>query len=402
MSDPAVASPPGRLHALDALRGFALFGIILGNVTWFSGYAVASADARLALVTPQLDRALAFGLHVAVDGKFYGLFSLVFGAGFALLVEAARRKGADAARVVQRRLVALFVIGLAHATLVWFGDIVSLYAVAALPLWWVHRWPVARLLRFAGACLLAPVLVSALVLALHHGAGAPPPTEAAHGPAALLPSFAHGSYADVLAANRAFLVQRWVLALESSRLLRLLGLFALGVAAVRMRAVVPAMAMRVRGRLLWLALASNLALAFLADVSAQPPSELGLLREVVYAVAIPTGALAYAAWLWPVLSRPTPVTAALGAAGRLSLTHYLGQSLVMAVLFYGYGLGQWGRLGLTPALVVAAAIAATQIALSPRWLRRHDHGPAELVLRRFTYGRDRRRASRPLRTRSPR
>ncbi len=120
-----------RIVEIDVLRGFALLGIIWANVMWFSGFAVASGPPT------GFDDGVTFALTVLVDGKFYSLFSLLFGVGFALTGNL-RRHG--------RRLAVLFALGVAHAVFLWFGDIVSLYAVTGLALLIAHRWTARRLL----------------------------------------------------------------------------------------------------------------------------------------------------------------------------------------------------------------------------------------------------------------
>ena len=371
-----------RIVALDALRGCSLVGIILGNVTWFSGYAVADAAQRSALPTAAIDSAIEFGLHVLVDGKFYGLFSLMFGAGFALIVRGAEARGLPVAHVVARRLAALFAIGLAHATLLWFGDIVSMYAVAAIPLYWMRDWPVRRLVVTASVCLAAPVLVSATILVATLAAGETSGGDPGHGPAAMLPAFAHGGYAEMLHANWIFLGARWELALLSSRPIRLLGMFALGMCAVRARRWPTTPIVRT---LVLTALVSNVALALLADAPVRPPSLLGLARDLVYAIAIPAGALAYAAVLLPTFASGRPIARAFAAAGRLSLSHYLAQSVVLAVIFYGFGLQLHGRVGIAVGAGIALAIVALQVAFSPWWRSRIGAGPAERLSRWLTH-----------------
>lgn len=372
-----------RLVQLDALRGFALIGIVIGNVTWFSGYAVSGAEAREASAElgVAVDATVAFMIHLFIDGKFYGLFSLLFGAAFA---EMLRRTDASDRRVrhtVARRLSSLWAIGIVHATLVWFGDILSLYAVAAVPLLAVRQWEPRRLALLASGCLVAPI-GSSLALWILGDAG----SDLGHGPQALIPAFASGSYLDLLPANAAFLGERWVLALRSGRLVRLLGMFVLGMLLMRVR---PRPTRRATVTLIVVAAASNLALALLADVPLRPPSPLGTARDAIYAVAVPSGALAYVAVLWPRFSMGGPVVAALASAGRLSLTHYLSQSVAMMVIFYGCGLGSWGHVGACGAVGIAIVLVTGQIVLSGAWLRRWGAGPCERVLGALTHGRRR-------------
>ncbi len=361
-----------RVRQLDALRGLALVGIALGNAQWFSGYAVDPASAKDVF---GLDASVSFALHLLVDGKFYALFSLLFGASFFLMLQREHSRGGDPKRAARRRLLALFLLGSAHATLVWFGDILSLYAVAALPLAALSRCPDRTVLRVSVALLLSPALLS---LALLLWADPTASSALIYGPIDQLPAFASGGLVDLLWANAAFLEQRWVLALASGRLLRLLGLFLLGALFIRARPVLGPFAW---GVLLIVAITSNLALTTLADAPPLPPSPQGLLRDTIACVALPTGALAYAAILWRPLAKRGIVTDALMHAGRLSATHYLAQSLVLATVFYGVGLGAWGTLGSTGAVLVGGVLALTQVAVSPSWRARVGLGPAERALR---------------------
>ncbi len=363
-----------RIRQLDALRGFALVGIVLGNVQWFSGYAVEPSPAKDVW---GLDAATTFGLHLLVDGKFYALFSLLFGASFALLLQRARTRGLDPASLARRRLTALFLVGLVHATLVWFGDILSLYAVAALPLYVLLRRSNTAVLRWSLALLATPALLGAAML-LTGAAGQP--HALLYGPMDQLPAFASGDGPEVMLANAAFLEQRWVLALASGRLPRLLGLFLLGALWVRTR---PTPTARTLCGLWVCAALSNLALALMSDVPTLPPSGLGVARDALACLALPTGALSYATALWHPLGRAGPVSDALASAGRLSLTHYLTQSLVLVALFYGLGCGGWGQLGAAASVVVAGALVSVQVATSGPLLRRWQTGPAERLLRRL-------------------
>lgn len=344
-----------RLPQLDGLRGFALLGVAAANVQWFSGYAVDPAPSKDLL---GLDATTTLALQVLVDGKFYALFSLVFGASLSLMLHRTQ----PSRQRVGRRLVSLLVLGGVHASLLWFGDILSLYAVAALPLPLLLRLSTRRVLGVALVLLASPAGLSAAV------ALQPAAADGAHGPAAMLGAFGGADWGDLLRANAAFLHQRWVLALASGRLPRLLGLFLLGAWWTRTRPRITEQRVR---RLVAVALLTNIGLV------AVP----GVLHDALACLALPLGALAYAAVLWPHLSEPGPVASCLRAAGRLSLTHYLGQSLIFAALFYGLGAGLWSSLGATGSALVGLGLAGTQVTLSPWLLVRFGLGPGERALR---------------------
>ena len=116
-----------RIEVLDVLRGLAICGILLGNMQWFSGYGMM--PPALAAQAPLADQITHFLVHFFIEGKFYSIFSFLFGFGFALQIARAEERGDTNASLFKRRLFWLLVIGLLHAWLLWAGDIVSIYAV---------------------------------------------------------------------------------------------------------------------------------------------------------------------------------------------------------------------------------------------------------------------------------
>src|SRR5215218_374347 len=116
-----------RIEILDVLRGVAVGGILIGNMQWFSGYGLM--PEALAAQAPLADRITHFLVHFFVEGKFYSIFSFLFGFGFALQIARAQERGDANASLFKRRLFWLLVIGLLHAYLLWYGDILSVYAL---------------------------------------------------------------------------------------------------------------------------------------------------------------------------------------------------------------------------------------------------------------------------------
>jgi uncharacterized protein len=369
-------SEAGRIPELDALRGVALLGILVGNVMWFSGFAVAGPEARAALDLPAADALVELLVHAVVEGKFYSLFSLLFGAGFAL---ALRHRSAHG---FARRLAVLFAIGIVHGTLLWFGDIVSLYAVTGVALLGVVSWPPRRLVRAGIACLVAPVVLGGAWLLADTWWGTA--VGVGYGPESLLGVFASGSYAEVLDANWVFLVDRWYLAVISARFPRILGMFLLGAAAIRADVLHrPADLIALAQRLLPIAVVANVALAVQGGGSPpRPPTLLGWSTDILACVGAPTGAIVYAIVIVIASRRAAWPWAYLRAAGRMSLTNYVAQSMVMVALFYGFGLGAWGRVGATQAVAIAVTVFAAQAIVSRAWLGRCEQGPLEWLWRR--------------------
>ncbi|MEM9453277.1 MAG: DUF418 domain-containing protein [Myxococcota bacterium] len=363
---------------LDALRGVALAGIALVNLTWFCGYAVQEPSARQALSTAALDPAVRTVIHVLVDAKLYSLFALLFGVGYELLRP---RLGP---RSWHRRMRVLLVLGALHASLLWFGDILGLYAVVGMLLPLSRRLSSRGLLVVAFACLAAPVVQHAMMIGVSGMLGVSgvlgvldAPTEASLGPSSLLGAFGEGSVSEVLIANAAFLEMRWILALEEGRLFKLAGMFVLGVYAVRRGVVASPRASRP-----WLRRVATLGLVVglpleIVRAGLGPGTTL---EVVLAALGVPALAVAYAAWL---TLRPWLW---FSPAGRMSLTHYLLQSVLGIAIFYdygGYGLGLWGRVGPTFIVLLVVVQAWTQRQMSRWWLRRFGVGPVEALWRRL-------------------
>ena len=378
-----------RFAHLDVLRGFALLGILFVNLTWFSGWAVLGVAEPAAYEPNACDRRASALIHFIVEGKFYTLFSILFGIGFALVEQRCVERGVPLRPFFVRRMLALFMIGIAHATLIWFGDIVSLYAVTGLALLLFTRRS-DRTVCIAGITLLAsPLVLYPIWFWIPAG-------EPGYGPASLLPVFGKGTWCEIIRANWSFLMERWWLALYSLRFPKLLGAFLVGLWLVRRGIVTrPRAHRRLLGRLLALGLLvgipANLWLGgLISAIPERPPSLHVWLRYSVDALALPTLTLAYLAAIL-LISMSTwgeRVLAPLAYPGRLSLTNYVSQSIVAVALFYGIGLGHWGELGAARLCLVAAGIFVFLTLLSWLWLKCFRQGPLEWIWRRLAYGRE--------------
>lgn len=369
----APTAPGERQAGLDALRGLALLGVLLVNTLAFSG--PLQELGPLAWWTRPADRAVEAALLLAAEGAFYTLFSLLFGYGFGLQLVRAEARGEAAVPRYRRRLGWLLAIGAAHLLLVWRGDILVAYALVGLLLPALRALPPGRLLRRSVALLGLSALLWAGLGAL---------LAAAPAPSADVALYAEGSYGRLL---------RLRVADAGAQLLALpflapglLGLFGLGLAAARLElARAPERHRALLRRVVTVAL--PVGLAGKALYAALLLSGLGLAGQVGVSqgLAGPALGLAYGAWWLPRLARRPPP--ALAALGRMALTNYLAQSVVMTLLFFGYGLGLYGRLGPAASVPLALGLYALQLALSSWWLRRWRYGPMEWLWRSLTYGR---------------
>lgn len=384
-----------RIVVLDALRGFALFGILFVNMTWFTGYAVLSPEQRQALGTAGIDGVVSWLIQFLVNNKFWSLFALLFGIGAAVQYDRAKTRGDAFERLFARRVAVLLFIGLLHAVFIWFGDIISLYAVAGFAILLFRRWSGRAILICAAVCLVAPIVQGGVWLAIDQMVRDPSAArvDPGYGPGELLVYFGSGTYAEAFKANWAFLTERWYLAIYEGRFFKLLGMFLLGFWAGR-KGVLHDSDQRslLRRVLLWgllLGVPANAILVKLAgDVALRPPSAAGWLVSSLAAVGVPALCLAYAAGFALLCHSPIGrrCTAIFVHAGRMTLTNYIVQSIIGVTIFYGYGFGLWGRFGTAWSLAVIGLIFGIQAVCSAWWLRMFRYGPLEWVWRCLTYG----------------
>lgn len=148
-----------RFVILDALRGFALLGICMANFPEFSLYTFLLPETVAAMPTAVADRITRYLLYIFVDGKFYTLFSLLFGIGFSIIIRNAERKGANGFRIFYRRMGMLLLFGFLHLMFIWSGDILMLYALLGLLLPLFRRASDKKLIGWAAFFLVLPIAV---------------------------------------------------------------------------------------------------------------------------------------------------------------------------------------------------------------------------------------------------
>ncbi|HRF83374.1 MAG: DUF418 domain-containing protein [Xanthomonadales bacterium] len=392
----APIAPAERIAALDVLRGFALVGILLMNMEAFAGpmvRALTGLDPTLTGVNRLTDGLIYF----FVQGKFFTLFSLLFGMGFAMMVMRAEAAGRPFARLYWRRSLALLGIGLVHALLIWSGDVLVIYALLSIPLL-AFRELSARWLAWLGLAvyLAAPAMLLGIGLMSLWVPGwdALMAQGAEHSVAleqAQEQTYASGTYAMAVAQR----VRDFGFMLSGLMVFgaMVFGMFLIGAAFMRSGAIQnPQLHVRLYQQLRWSVLALGL-LAMLASFVIQPtvsPATFDFHTGLAQALATMAGllmCLGYLAWVMRGLEVPRAAHYLnwLAPAGRMALTNYLVQSIVCTLVFYGYGLGFFEHLPRFWQVPFALGLFAVQVLYSQWWLQRFRFGPAEWLWRSITY-----------------
>jgi uncharacterized protein len=430
-----------RVVALDIVRAIALFGILLINVEFFTR-PLETASRGIEPGLTRANHALAWFEYVFIQGKVWVLFAMLFGAGFAVMTERAQQAHRSFVVPYLRRTVALLMFGLAHFVLIWSGDILHLYAIAAgvlltmlyarpwyllipvpafLALWlssggmwhvggvigfiffavaaaWLRGSDPSRLWR-AGAALYASVPCLMLAMKLPRLLASPSSAASSSSASSVteietLVSHvetvsATGSYAENVQLRLELLSSS--LPKETALLVCAVGMFLIGAWLVRSGIIRDLPKHRgLLARNATIAICIGLALtlgsaAISTDYDLRPDAAPAAARHMMLLAGLPLGIGYGCALLW-VLARPGDRLSWLAPAGRMALTNYLLQSLIGTMLFHGYGAGLWGKVDRIGQLLFVLALFTAQLAASHWWLRRFQFGPAEWVWRTVTYG----------------
>ncbi|MET0262049.1 MAG: DUF418 domain-containing protein [Rariglobus sp.] len=381
-----------------------MLGIALVNVQMMSA-PVGAFQGELRLWADPLNATVQAVVRFFFESTAFVLFSLLFGVGFGRLMQRRAETGAGTGPY-WRRLGALGGLGILHITFLWFGDVLLLYAIAGVLLLAFRTCRERTLWIWIGGLLVVPMMLLLGAFGLIQLASAMDEEFASGAWAAeeqqwmaienqeLVLSYSQGSFGEVMEARLdEYLDTVWELPFFGALILAamLLGL----ILARRGVLEKPERHDEFFRRLLWIVLpiavvgkgvyvASVNRMGFVPDAAAF--IALGSSAVGGMAMALVYVCLLRLVWLRGWASR---LVVHVAAAGRMALTHYLGQSLIATTLFYSYGLGWYGRIQTWQAMALMIVIYALQIAVSPWWFRRFSFGPLEALVRRVSYGRAR-------------
>ncbi|WP_126901978.1 DUF418 domain-containing protein [Streptomyces sp. WAC 01325] len=379
-------APESRIVGVDVLRGFALLGILMVNASLMAGVPeFHQGDSK-----SNFDHFAEWFVAALFETKFYLLFSFLFGYSFVLQMRAYQRAEMPLAVRHLRRLVGLILIGASHAILLYPGDILTTYGVLGFALFGIRRIHprVALLVAAALFVFLAVAFLATGVMAIGIG-DATDSAELDSGPN--LTDLYRGDVGDVIAANITMVREMLVGAIMYSA--HIFGAFLIGLAAAQYGVLdrVDSVLGKWRRRTLGVCVVGLVlgvpGAVLMAMIEFGPLSDrYYYLGRAVSVLTAPALTALYVCCLFALLRSRLGIFLGrpLAAAGRMSLTNYLGQSLVLAVIFTGYGFAQYGKVGPAALVLICLLIYSAQLAFSTRLMDRRRYGPMEALLRRIT------------------
>lgn len=391
---PETTRPGGRFDSLDALRGVAVLGVLVVNVSFMAAPVLFLPPEQIQV--GGFDTVDAFFSGVVawlVNGKMIALLATLFGAGMGLIAARNLASGHLRRGLFVRRSLFLIVLGLAHMILLFPGDILFAYGLTGLiAILFLRRSPKALLWWAAGIASFGFLVVTATNVAAQMLDTSEVAASFASELAATTAAFDGRDYGGVIVANAtmsalaqtsgAIVGQTWILPL-----------FLIGMAAAKSGIISnPGAHRALLRRTAWIGLSVGLPLnlllfprGVLGANGLVPPDGgvvMGIVNAAVTVFAVPILSAGYASvltLLWLRVQAPRPLV----AVGRMALTAYLMQSLLAFGFFFGFA--AYGQIGFAASMLLVLAIWIVIIAFCVVWLRRFSFGPMEWLWRIVTY-----------------
>jgi uncharacterized protein len=408
-AEPADILPSGRIATLDIVRGIAVMGILAMNIVAFSMPFAAYINPTAYGTESNADLGSWIFSFILVDGKMRGLFSFLFGASMLLVIDRAEAAGASPAWVHYSRMFWLLVFGLIHYFFIWYGDILTLYAPIGMLAFFCRRLNPTKLIVLGCCLLFAEFLLTSSFAALFYvtqAAAASPDANAETLATWATMQEGFGRYTpqqlhDLLALHQggyAGLVEhrlgtKWMGPLNSlwTAGWETLAYMLFGMAALKTGFLTGAWANRRYRKVVMIGfgvgipLYAALAWWLIGQDFAAPALVAGWLAVTV--PIRPFMILAIAASIILLTRKGGWLTQRIAAAGRAAFTNYLGTSILMTLLFYGYGLGLFGHLTRIQLWLPVVGAWVIMLLWSKPWLDRFNYGPFEWLWRSLARGR---------------
>ncbi|MBH5318600.1 DUF418 domain-containing protein [Paenibacillus sp. GSMTC-2017] len=388
-----------RQSIVDSIRGFSLLGILLSNMLIFQ-YGILGKERLDLFGASSFDDGMLIFMKIAVEGSFMPIFTFLFGYGLFKMFDGLEVKRLKPRRVLTRRFIMLIGLGLLHSIFVWEGDILLFYGVMGFFLMLFLKRKEKTVLTWGivilSLCVLLGIIFSGSDLATIKTDPAKTEQTITHS----IPIYSEGTYLEIKDYRNSGsgledddeLGQVLILLLT---LFLTLPMFLFGIYAAKKNWFLSPEQKRksyLKGALFFL-LAGYVgkSVPFIWPDFIKSSYELNtatsfftLSYVVSFGCILALGYLLAAAWLLSHI-KAIPMASRFAAVGKLSLTNYLLQSIICTSLFYGYGLGLFGKLGIAGGIGVALLVYLVQLFASVLYLKRFKIGPVEWLLRIWTY-----------------
>jgi len=383
-----------RVHSLDLLRGFAVLGILIMNITSFSQISMAYMNPTIGAGLEGYNQYFHGFNYIFADTRFMSIFSMLFGAGVVLFTQRIEAKGERVAALHYKRMFWLLLFGLIHAYFIWIGDILVAYSICGSLVFFFRKKSIRKLFILAVILFLIPISLNFIT---YYGMPAdelestfaffhPTPEQIASQTQAM-----RGSYLEQmpLRVEEAIQIQTLVFMIEmfwraSATMLLGMILYRKGILSAEKSAVY-------YKKLMWLGFVPGLILsgiglrhAYASEWNAGYVMNIGANYKFISGLFMALGYIGLVIWCYKkgIFKK---FQDRLQAAGRMAFTNYIGMSVICTLIFNGHGLGLFGSFDRLEQFLIVISVWVLILILSPLVLKNYRFGPLEWLWRKLTY-----------------
>ena len=383
-----------RIHSLDLLRGFAVLGILIMNITNFSHVNVAYMNPTIGAGLEGYNQYFHAFNYIFADTRFMSIFSILFGAGVVLFTTNAELKGKNAGVLQLKRMFWLLLFGFVHAYLIWEGDILVTYAICGCLIFLLRKKSIQALLIMSIILFIVPLTFNLMTyygltmdelestFAFFHPSSEQIATEI---------KIMQGSFLEQMPIRleNAIEFQTFVFLIET--FWRTTSLMLLGMILYRKGVLSADKSISYYNKMILIGFGIGLIVSLMglnqsynSEWSGAYVMTIGANYKIVSGLFMTIGYIGFVMLCFKkgIFKK---LQNRLQATGRMAFTNYIGMSIICTLIFNGHGLGLYGTLDRLQQFLIVGAIWVLILIVSPLVLKKYKFGPLERLWRKLTY-----------------
>jgi len=383
-----------RIHSLDLLRGFAVLGILIMNITSFSQISMAYMNPKIGAGLEGYNQYFHGFNYIFADTRFMSIFSILFGAGVVLFTQRIEAKGKRVTALHYKRMFWLLLFGLIHAYFIWVGDILVAYAICGSLVFFFRKKSIRTLFIMAVILFLIPISLNFMTyygmpkdalestFAFFH-----PSTEQI----AVQTKIMQGSYLEQMPLRLENALELQTLVFMIEIFWRTSAMMLLGMILYRNGVLSADKSTAYYKKMIWVGFLPGLILSsiglsqvYASEWSGAYVMNIGANYKFVSGLFMALGYIGLVIWIYKkgIFKK---FQNRLQATGRMAFTNYIGMSLICTLIFNGHGLGLFGTLDRLQQFLIVIAVWVIILIISPLVLKKYQFGPLEWLWRKLTY-----------------
>ena len=387
-------SSTNRIHSLDLLRGFAVLGILIMNITSFSQVNIAYMNPMIGAGLEGYNQYFHAFNYIFADTRFMSIFSILFGAGVVLFSNNAEAKGKKVGVLHYKRMFWLLLFGLLHAYFIWEGDILVAYAICGCLIYLLRKKTIRALSIISIILFIVPLTFNLMTyygmtaeelestFAFFHPSSEEITTEV---------QIMQGSFLEQMPIRLENAIEFQTLVFMIETFWRTTSLMLLGMILYRKGILSSNKSISYYSKMILVGFGIGIIISLIglnqsydSGWSGAYVMTIGANYKLISGVFIAIGYIGFVMWCFKkgVFKK---LQNRLQSAGRMAFTNYIGMSLICSLIFNGHGLALYGTFDRLQQFLVVISIWVLILIVSPLVLRKYRYGPLEWLWRKLTY-----------------